>query len=128
MRNKSMILVKMPVIISSGFVYFSEDERVVSFFFFVFFLNPLFPFFYLFIYLLLIFIYVFDLVWSSSLNKQSLKILLNLTSSSDYAGKVKKSYFFFLFSYNCETKSLIRLMSGSGGVVITKLFQRQTNE
>lgn len=124
MRNKSMILVKMPVIIFSGFVYFSEDERVVSFFFF----NPLFPFFYLFIYLLLIFIYVFDLVWSSSLNKQSLKILLNLTSSSDYAGKVKKSYFFFLFSYNCEIKSLIRLMSGSGGVVITKLFQRQTNE
>lgn len=94
MHNKSMILVKMPVIISSGFVYFSEDERVVSFFF-CFFLNPLFPFFYLFIYLLLIFIYVFDLVWSSSLNKQSLKILLNLTSSSDYAGKVKKSYFFF---------------------------------
>lgn len=93
MRNKSMILVKMPVIISSGFVYFSEDERVVSFF--LFFFNPLFPFFYLFIYLLLIFIYVFDLVWSSSLNKQSLKILLNLTSSSDYAGKVKKSYFFF---------------------------------
>lgn len=37
MHNKSMILVKMPVIISSGFVYFSEDERVVSFFFFVFF-------------------------------------------------------------------------------------------
>lgn len=97
MHNKSMILVKMPVIISSGFVYFSEDERVVSFFFFCFFLNPLFPFFYLFIYLLLIFIYVFDLVWSSSLNKQSLKILLNLTSSSDYAGKVKKSYFFFSF-------------------------------
>lgn len=98
MRNKSMILVKMPVIISSGFVYFSEDERVVSFCFFCFcFLNLLFPFFYLFIYLLLIFIYVFDLVWSSSLNKQSLKILLNLTSSSDYAGKVKKSYFFFSF-------------------------------
>lgn len=37
MHNKSMILVKMPVIISSGFVYFSEDERVVSFFFVFFF-------------------------------------------------------------------------------------------
>lgn len=53
------------------------------------------------------------------MNKQSLKIILNLTSSSDYAGKVIKSYFFFLFSYNCETKSLIQLMSGFGGVVIT---------
>lgn len=96
MHNKSMILVKMPVIISSGFVYFSEDERVVSFLFFLFFLKSTFSFL-LFIYLLLIFIYVFDLVWSSSLNKQSLKIILNLTSSSDYAGKVKKSYFFFSF-------------------------------
>lgn len=95
MHNKSMILVKMPVIISSGFVYFSEDERVVSFFF-LFFFKSTFSFL-LFIYLLLIFIYVFDLVWSSSLNKQSLKIILNLTSSSDYAGKVKKSYFFFSF-------------------------------
>lgn len=48
MHNKSVILVKMPVIISSGFVYFSEDERVVCFF--LGFLNPPFPFFYLFIY------------------------------------------------------------------------------
>lgn len=50
MHNKSMILVKMPVIISSGFVYFSEDERVVSFFF-LFFLKSTFSF--------LLFIYLF---------------------------------------------------------------------
>lgn len=51
MHNKSMILVKMPVIISSGFVYFSEDERVVSFFLFLFFLKSTFSF--------LLFIYLF---------------------------------------------------------------------
>lgn len=50
MHNKSMILVKMPVIISSGFVYFSEDERVVWFLFIYLFFNPLFPVFFLFIY------------------------------------------------------------------------------
>lgn len=50
MHNKSMILVKMPVIISSGFVYFSEDERVVSFFF-LFFFKSTFSF--------LLFIYLF---------------------------------------------------------------------
>lgn len=50
MHNKTMILVKMPVIISSGFVYFSEDERVVSFFF-CFFLKSTFSF--------LLFIYLF---------------------------------------------------------------------